>query len=335
MDYSLPQNWLPLFFYVAMGLSLLLYIVLDGYDLGVGILLPFASNDDKDMMVASIGPFWDANETWLVLSVGLLLVAFPYAHGIVLTELYLPAALMLMGLILRGVSFDFRAKAPLSQKPFWNFNFFFGSLLASITQGLMIGRVITGFDRTEASWIFAGMVAAFLPVGYALLGSTWLIMKTHGPLQMRAVAWARPALWLSAAGIAIVSVATPLLIPRIFDRWFSIPSIYWLAPVPVLTVGLLLLHHRALQEFTPDKDHRSWIPFAATVGIFWLALTGMAYSLFPYLIMNQMTLWQAASATESLWMIFWGAAVLLPTILIYTAYSYSIFRGKASVLHYD
>ena len=174
------NDWLPVVFTGLMGLSMLLYVVLDGYDLGVGMLMPRATPAEKDVMIASIGPFWDANETWLVLGVGILLVAFPKAHGLVLTELYLPVMLMLIGLILRGVAFDFRVKAKAVRKPMWDWLFFTGSTLASATQGWMLGRYISGFGEGWNYPLFAAAIAVALPMAYVLLGATWLIMKTDG-----------------------------------------------------------------------------------------------------------------------------------------------------------
>src|SRR5215210_8339686 len=186
---------LPLVFLAIMGLSLVLYVILDGYDLGVGLLLPFASETEKDTMVASIGPFWDANETWLVLGVGVLLIAFPKAHGVVLGELYLPVAFMLIGLILRGVAFDFRVKAREGHKATWDRLFFAGSTIASVAQGWMLGRYVSGFGSGWNYPLFAGAIAVALPMAYVLMGATWLVMKTEGDLQKRAVEWASIA-WL-------------------------------------------------------------------------------------------------------------------------------------------
>ncbi|MEY4399462.1 MAG: hypothetical protein RLZZ539_791 [Pseudomonadota bacterium] len=313
---------------------MLSYVVLDGYDLGVGILLKRAGDADKDVMISSIGPFWDANETWLVLGVGILLVAFPFAHGIVLTELYLPVAIMLAGLILRGVSFDFRAKVNLAQKPLWNFLFYFGSLVTAVSQGVMIGRHIIGYESGVLGWVFAALVGICLPAGYALLGATWLIMKTEGSLQLRAISWARASLWLTGLGIALISAATPYFSPEIMSRWFSYPNILWLAPIPIATAFLFLITDRALHQLKANPSQREWLPFTATVAIFWLSFFGIAYSLFPYLIVDRMTVWQAAASTQSLWVIFWGAIVVLPTILAYTLFSYRIFKGKTQPLSY-
>jgi cytochrome d ubiquinol oxidase subunit II len=333
-DWSQASVWLPLFFLGAMGFAMLSYVVLDGYDLGVGILLNRASDSDKDVMISSIGPFWDANETWLVLGVGILLVAFPFAHGIILTELYLPVAVMLAGLILRGVSFDFRAKVNLAQKPLWNFLFYLGSLTTAVSQGVMIGRHIIGYESGLLGWLFAALVGICLPAGYALLGSTWLIMKTEGELQQRALTWARGSLWLTGLGIALISAATPYFSPEIMNRWFSFPNILWLSPVPVATAMLFFVTDRAVQNLKQNPGQCEWLPFTSTVAIFWIAFFGMAYSLFPYLVVGKMTAWQAASSTASLWIIFWGAIVVLPTILAYTLFSYRIFKGKTQPLSY-
>jgi len=333
-DWSQASVWLPLFFLGAMGFAMLSYVVLDGYDLGVGILLKRAGDADKDVMISSIGPFWDANETWLVLGVGILLVAFPFAHGIVLTELYLPVAIMLAGLILRGVSFDFRAKVNLAQKPLWNFLFYFGSLVTAVSQGVMIGRHIIGYESGVLGWVFAALVGICLPAGYALLGATWLIMKTEGSLQLRAISWARASLWLTGLGIALISAATPYFSPEIMSRWFSYPNILLLAPIPIATAFLFLITDRALHQLKANPSQREWLPFTATVAIFWLSFFGIAYSLFPYLIVDRMTVWQAAASTQSLWVIFWGAIVVLPTILAYTLFSYRIFKGKTQPLSY-
>jgi cytochrome d ubiquinol oxidase subunit II len=194
-DLSTMAGWLPLAFMLIMGLAILAYVILDGFDLGVGLLLQLGNEEQKDTMIASIGPFWDANETWLVLGIGILLVAFPVAHGVVLGALYLPVALMLVGLTLRGVAFDFRVKAKDEHKATWDFTFFAGSLLASLAQGFMLGRVVTGFTQDLWSYLFACLIALGMASGYALLGSTWLIIKTAGGRSARSCysppAWPR------------------------------------------------------------------------------------------------------------------------------------------------
>lgn len=331
----IPDDALPLIFAGLMGLALLLYGLLDGLDLGVGVLMRRAGNDDKDMMIASIGPFWDANETWLVLGIGLLLVAFPGAHGIILGELYVPVAVLLAGLIMRGVAFDFRVKARADHKPAWNGVFYLGSLLASLAQGYMLGHYLMDFADTWTAHLFAAFIGLCFLAGYALIGACWLIMKTEGALRQQAVRWGRGALWLTAAGIAAISLATPLVSERIAERWFSLPNLYFLLPVPVLTGAVVLLLDRVLARMAGEQEERlSWVPFAGTVTLFVLASGGLAYSLFPYLLLDRMTLWEAAASPDSLRFVLVGALIVLPVILAYTAYSYRVFWGKAEPLTY-
>ncbi len=344
-------GWLPVVFLALMGVAMLAYVVLDGYDLGVGILLRRANGADgtnsanstnadieKDIMISSIGPFWDANETWLVLGVGILLVAFPMAHGVILGELYLPVALMLLGLMLRGVAFDFRVKARAAHKHLWNNAFYAGSVLASFSQGVMLGLYITGFKNGWAEYGFAIITGLCLCAGYALLGAGWLIMKTEGALQQRAVRWALGSLWFTGAGIAAISIVTPLVSARIFEKWFALPNLFLLMPVPAATAVLFFVIDRALRRLpkrlSEGNEYGAWVPFACTVGIFILAFYGLAYSLFPYLVVDKIDIWQAASAPESLKIILVGAVVVLPAILGYTIYAYRVFWGKARALTY-
>lgn len=337
-ELSTPAGWLPVAFTVVMGLAMLAYVVLDGYDLGVGVLMRRASDADKDRMVAAIGPFWDANETWLVLGVGVLLVAFPLAHGVILQALYLPVALMLLGLILRGVAFDFRVKAKAEHKAAWNRAFYTGSLIATLAQGYMLGLLVMGFERSAGAMAFGALIAICLVAGYALLGAGWLIIKTEGELQQQAVRWARGSLWLTALGIAAVSLATPLLSERIFDKWFSLPWVVLLSPVPLATAVLFFVVDRSLRRLplrlAEGNEYGAWVPFAGAIGIFVLAFYGLAYSLFPYLVVDRLMIWEAAAAPESLMIIFVGACVVLPVIIGYTAFAYRVFRGKAQPLDY-
>jgi len=333
-----PRGWLPLAFLAIMGLAMLAYVILDGYDLGVGALLGAAADADKDTMVASIGPFWDANETWLVLGVGILLVAFPAAHGLILGALYLPVALMLVGLTLRGVAFDFRTKAGIDRKALWNKAFNVGSVLASLAQGYMLGRWVTGFHDDGRATLFSALIAVCLLGTYVLLGAGWLIMKTEGALQLAAVRWARISLGLTAAGVVAISAATPLVSPTVFERWFTLPYVVLLAPLPLATLLLLFIVERSLRRLptrlAQGNAYGDWVPFAGAVGIVMLAFYGLAYSLFPWLVVDRLTVWQAASSTESLWIIFVGACVVLPVIAGYTVFSYLVFRGKATALQY-
>ena len=335
MDWSNTAHWLPLAFLGAMGLAILIYAVMDGYDLGVGLLMLRANESDRDMMIASIGPFWDANETWLVLSVGLLLVAFPKAHGIVLSGLYLPVTIMLIGLILRGVAFDFRAKAQTAYKKSWDRLFIAGSAIAALSQGYMLGRYIVGLENTAGAHLFAAVSALCVMSAYALIGACWLIIKTSGTLQQHAIRWARYALPAMCFGLVAVSVVNPLVSTRIFDKWFNFPQIIYLAPMPILTLMLLGATFHSLRKLAKAPDHKSWVPFASISGVFILAFTGLAYSFFPYVIPDQLTVWEAASDADSLWVIFIGTVIVLPAILAYTAFSYYVFRGKATTLEYN
>ena len=337
-DLSQPAGWLPVAFSFVMGLSILIYVVLDGYDLGVGILAARADEGQRNMMVASIGPFWDANETWLVLGIGVLLTAFPRAHGVILGALYLPVAAMLAGLILRGVAFDFRVKAKAHHQIWWNRAFCAGSLLAALAQGYMLGLLIVGFERTWPHVLFAAFIGIALATGYCFLGAGWLVLKVEGELQQRAVAWARGSLWLTGAAIAAVSIATPLVSRVIFERWFSIPNVFLLAPIPLLTAALFLIGEVALRRLPAQLQERrerwAWLPFAIAVGIVILAFHGLAYSLFPWLVPQRLDIWQAAAAPGSLMFILIGVAIVLPMILGYTAFAYRVFRGKARELEY-
>jgi cytochrome d ubiquinol oxidase subunit II len=330
------MNWneaLPLIFMALMGFAMLVYVVLDGYDLGVGLLLPRASDAQKDVMIASIGPFWDANETWLVLGVGILLIAFPRAHGVVLTALYLPVALMLIGLILRGVAFDFRVKAHDSHKPLWNRVFFVGSGIAAVSQGWMLGRYITGFAEGLPFTLFAAAIALALPATYVLHGAAWLIMKTEGELQQLAVHWAKIAWAPMVVGMALISIATPWVSETVRHKWFVLPEFIALLPIP-LTTAAALLALRALLNSHRVLGKLCWSPFVLVVGVFLLGALGLAYSLYPFVVMDRLTAWQAASATKSLEFILVGCAITVPAIAGYTVFAYRVFGGKTTELEY-
>ena len=326
---------LPVVFTALMALAMLLYVVLDGYDLGVGILLRGVPDAEKDRMIASIGPFWDANETWLVLGVGLLLVAFPLAHGVILGALYLPVAAMLIGLILRGVAFDFRVKARAAHKPLWNAAFWGGSVLAAFSQGYMLGSYVLGFRDDAVGVAFSVAIGLALCAGYALLGAGWLVLKAEGELRQRALRWAYASLWLTGLGIAAVSVATPWVSPRIFEKWFALPQLLFLLPVPVLTALVFAATEGAIRRLRKGESQRDWIPFAGGILLFVLAFAGLAYSLFPYLVIDRITLWDAAAATGSLKIMLFGAAITLPMILGYTVYVYRVFWGRSAELSYE
>jgi cytochrome d ubiquinol oxidase subunit II len=327
------EQWLPLVFMGLMGLAMLAYVVLDGYDLGVGMLMGRAPEPHKDRMVASIGPFWDANETWLVLGVGIMLIAFPKAHGVVLQALYLPVACMLLGLTLRGVAFDFRAKAGERHVRLWNRLFTAGSSLAALSQGWMLARYITAFEQGWQFTLFAAGIALALAAAYVLMGACWLIMKTEDELQRHAVRWAKLAWPAVCIGLVAISAATPWVSPTVRDKWFRLPEFIALLPIPLMT-GVALLALRALLNSSRILGKLCWLPFVLLVCVFILGFIGLAYSIYPYVVMDRMTLWQAASATSSLKIILFGCALAVPAITGYTILSYRVFRGKATELRY-
>lgn len=336
MDFfTTPETTLPIIFAALMGFSILVYVILDGFDLGVGVLMPFATDTEKDRMIASIGPFWDANETWLVMAIGLLLVAFPAAHGTILTALYLPVAVMLFGLILRGVAFEFRGKTDARGKRRWNAAFVIGSLMASLSQGYMLGHYIMGLQSTTTTIAFATLTALCLTLAYGFIGATWVLMKTEGALQLKAVNWARRGLAGVVIGLGCISITTPLVSARIFDKWFSLPEFAFLLPLPLLSAGLVAVLWLSLRHLPDSEDRWCWVPFVATSVLFTLGFMGMAYSFYPYVVPEKLTIYDAASAPESLFIILIGAVVVLPMIMAYTALAYAVFRGKATDLSYE
>jgi cytochrome bd ubiquinol oxidase subunit II len=333
------MNWmsfdesLPVIFMALMGVALLVYVVSDGYDLGVGMLLPRATADEKDLLIASIGPFWDANETWLVLGIGILLIAFPKAHGVVLSTLYLPVALMLVGLTLRGVAFDFRVKAKSDHKATWDRMFFVGSTLAAVSQGWMLGRYISGFGSGWNYPVFALAIAAALPMAYVLLGAAWLIMKTEGALQEKAITWAKVAWAPMVLGLLLISMATPWISATVRARWFSLPEVIALMAIPLMT-ALALLAVRKLVDTQQVRGAMCWLPFVLLILVFVLGFLGLAYSIYPFVVIDRLTIWQAASSPAALKVILVGVVITVPVIIAYTIYSYRVFRGKVGELRY-
>ena len=334
IDFS---TWLdlPLIWGLLIATAVFLYVVLDGFDLGCGILFPFAPSDKcRSRMMNSIAPFWDGNETWLVLGGGGLFVAFPVAYAILMPALYLPIMLMLMGLIFRGVAFEFRFKADAKDRKLWDIAFHGGSLLAAFMQGVVLGNFIQGvevdgrnFAGGSLDWAngFAIVTGISLVFGYALLGATWLVMKTEDETQ----AWARNAakyvLGFVAIAMAVVSITMPFIDERISELWFSTPNIYYLLPIPLLTTVAFITLWRDL-----NKEAREVRPFLLTLGLFLLGYIGFGISLYPWIVPFEFTLWDAAAASTSQSITLIGTAIMLPIILGYTAYCYYIFRDKSS-----
>ncbi len=326
---------LPLIFTVLMALAILLYVLLDGFDLGIGMLMPAATRSEQELMVASIGPFWDANETWLVLGIGVLLAAFPVAHGVVLSALYLPVSAMLIGLMLRGVAFEFRIKALGWHRELWNWLFWFGSFLAALAQGWMLGRYVTGFEKGFGFSIFALLCAVSLCGTYVLIGAAWLILKTEGELRRKSLLWARWGLLWSGLALVLISLATPLVSPRVFGRWFDFPRTFGLMLLPATALVAWIWVWSSAGRLMRARDTRGdWAPFAGAACIFLIAFVGLAYSLFPYVVMDRLTIWQAAAHPSSLRIVLGGFLVVLPFLIAYTLYAHRVFGGKVRDLLY-
>jgi cytochrome d ubiquinol oxidase subunit II len=309
-----------------------MYVVMDGFDLGIGLLFPFIRDRaDRDTMVNTVAPVWDGNETWLVLGGTGMMAAFPLAYAVLLSALYLPLVAMLAGLIWRGVAFEFRFKADAAHRAFWDKAFAWGSYIAAFSQGVALGAFINGFHVTGPSYqggaldwltpfsIFTGFA---LLIAYALLGSTWLIMKTEGALQQRMIALAQPVTIVLLVVIGIVSLWTPLAHPSVAARWFSFPNIIFFAPVPLLTLATAWAILHALRR-APHV-----LPFALALFLLFLGYSGLAISLWPNIIPPDVSIWAAAGPPQSLGFALVGALFIIPIILAYTSWSYYIFRGK-------
>lgn len=326
-------TYLPVIWAILIATAVALYVILDGFDLGIGILFPTtAKEDERDQMMNSVAPFWDGNETWLVLGGGGLWVAFPQAYAVIMPAFYLPVIVMLLALIFRGVSFEFRHVSKPNHRR-WDFAFASGSTLAAFAQGVILGGLIQGVTVVDGKFAggpfdwatpFALLCGLGLVAGYGLLGATWLIGKTEGAVQERARGQARVLLAIVLAFLAAVSIWTPLGFERIAIRWFSAPQIYFLWPVPVLT---LTLGYVVLRGITTSRDYS---PFFGTVGLFVLSFLGLAISTFPYLVPPTLTIWDTAAVPDSQVFTLIGTVVMLPIILAYFAFVFWTFRGKVT-----
>ena len=328
---------LPLIWAVIIIFGVMMYVVMDGFDLGIGMLFPFVKGEqDRDVMMNTVAPVWDGNETWLILGGAGLFGAFPMAYAVVLEALYLPLILMLIGLIFRGVAFEFRFKAKADKRHLWDKAFIWGSLVATFFQGVALGAFIEGFkvvDRRYAGgtldWLtpFAIFSGLGLIVAYALLGCTWLIMKTEGKLQEQMHNLARPLALVLLAVIGIVSLWTPLAYPDIAHRWFSMPNLFWFMPVPLL----VLVTFYGLLKAVARNAH--YTPFLLTLVLIFLGYSGLGISLWPNIIPPSISIWDAAAPPQSQGFMLVGTLFILPFILGYTYWSYYVFRGK--VTHED
>ena len=328
---------LPLIWAVIIIFGVMMYVVMDGFDLGIGMLFPFVKGEhDRDVMMNTVAPVWDGNETWLVLGGAGLFGAFPMAYSVVLEALYLPLILMLIGLIFRGVAFEFRFKAKADKRHIWDKAFIWGSLIATFFQGVALGAFLEGFkvvDRHFAGgtldWLtpFSLFCGLGLIVAYTLLGCTWLIMKTEGPLQQKMHDIARPLALVLLVVIGIVSLWTPIAYPQIADRWFSMPNLVWFMPVPIL----VLVTFYGLLKAVARNAH--YTPFLLTLVLIFLGYSGLGISLWPNIIPPSISIWDAAAPPQSQGFMLVGTLFILPFILMYTFWSYYVFRGK--VTHED
>ena len=326
---------LPVIFAGLLAVSVFLYIIFDGYDLGVGLLFPFVKNRaDRDAMVATVDPFWDANETWIVLGVGILFIAFPKAYGEILVALYIPTVTMLAGLILRGCAFDFRNTAQKKHQPMWDNLFCLGSYLATLSQGTMIGLYVMGLEQNWMSWSFAILTGIAVCFGYALLGSAWLIFKAQDHIRLMAIKAIKNSIVLAFFAIVLISVATAFTNTTVYEKWFVMPNFIYLAPVPLACVILAIIIFRFLPKIAKDTTFKyDWVPYFCAVLIVLCSFIGFGYSIFPDIILGKLSIWESSSAPKSLEFTLWGVALVLPLILIYTFYVHKIFQGK--IVHHE
>lgn len=336
---------LPLIWAVLIAVGVLMYVLLDGMDLGVGMLSVFAKSDeDRNMMTATIEPVWDGNETWLILGGGGLFAAFPLAYAVIMPAVYLPVLVMLAALIFRGVAFEFRHKAvTTATRRFWNGAFYGGSGVAAFSQGVILGAFIMGFETDGRNfaggafdWLtpFSLLTGVSVTIGYVLLGACWLVLKTEGDLQLQAKRYAVLALAGVSVCFALVSLATLNVDPRVTARWgmsmtsIDLGKLIVLSPVPLAGLGLTAWLARDLWRIGTVKAGPDWRPYVLAVGIFLSGYLGLAISLFPWLVPFQFDIWQTAARDNALGLMLVGAVIMLPIILAYTAYVYSLFWGK-------
>ncbi|MGV8943135.1 cytochrome d ubiquinol oxidase subunit II [Thermomonas sp.] len=331
------EYWLPVIWFGVIGFGVLMYVLLDGFVLGLGILAPFSEDEAQlDYMMNTAAPIWDGNETWLVLGGAGLLAAFPKAYALILSSLYMPVLLMLVALIFRGVAFEFRFKAQRS-KFLWGWAFALGSMCAAFWQGVILGALVEGLPLQAGKYIAGGLfgntfgffspfsmlTGAAVVFGYALLGACWLILKTEGPLQHTARTLARPLVLVVVVFMGLVSASLPFLSSKIMARWFEDGNFWWLSPVPLLVlVNAFALWGAVMQT---ERDAK---PFILTLCFFVLGFAGLVLGIWPYIVPPTLTIWQAASPPSSQGFVLVGLVVLLPVILGYTFWSYRVFAGK-------
>ncbi|EDP46983.1 cytochrome d ubiquinol oxidase subunit II [Rickettsiella grylli] len=320
-----------------ISLIIMMYVLLDGFDLGIGILFPFfKKNEYRDIMMSTVVPVWDGNETWLVFGAAALYAAFPTAYGILLPTLYMPIMILLIALIFRGVAFEFRFKANKSQF-IWDIAFSAGSISAAFIQGVILGTFVKGYGyklplpHSAYHWLtpFTFFTGIAVVCGYALLGANWLIIKTEGELQSRMFKAAKILLGVVAFFLVCVSIWTPITEPHVMHRWFSFPNFYYLSFLPILTIAAVFYNFYCLHR------KKEKLPFILTIGLFVFSYTGFCISAWPYIVPHVIPVWEAAAPPSTLKFILVGAVIILPILFVYTLYSYNVFRGKVkTTIHY-
>ena len=327
---------LPLIWAFVIAFTVFAYVAMDGFDLGLGMLFPFfPKRDDRNVMMNSVAPVWDGNETWLVLGGGGLLAAFPLAYSVLMPALYTPMIAMLLGLVLRGVAFEFRWRST-RELNLWDIAFAAGSYIAALAQGIALGAILQGItvaNRQYAGgwwdWLtpFSLLTGAALVIGYCLLGATWLVLKSTGELRERAYRFSWWLLFATLGALGAVSIATPFLKADYWRRWFSWPDIIFTSLVPFAVMAITFL---LLQSLAKRQDTR---PFFLTLALFVITYAGLGISMWPYLVPQSITIWEAAAPEKSQLFVLVGASVLIPIILAYTAFAYWTFRGKVEAHH--
>jgi cytochrome bd ubiquinol oxidase subunit II len=327
---------LPIIWAFIIAFAVFVYVVMDGFDLGLGILFPlFPAKADRDVIMNSVAPVWDGNETWLVLGGGGLMAAFPLAYAVLMPALYTPMIAMLIGLIFRGVAFEFRWRTE-AEKNRWDLAFAGGSWLAALAQGIALGAILQGvhvegrhYGGGWWDWLtpFSILTGVSLAIGYALLGATWLVLKTEGTLRDRAYRLTWYLLFAMLAAIGAVSIATPFLHIQYAQRWFTFPNVILTAPVPIAVAAVTVALLRALAN---KQDTQ---PFFLSLALFALSYSGLGISMYPFIVPQSIDIWQAAAPRNSQLFMLVGVAVLIPLILAYTAWAYWVFRGKVRPGH--
>lgn len=330
LDVLQPIFWMPLLMMGMLGILILGGAVFDGFDIGVGVLLRMAPEAERPNMMVVLSPWRDANEFWLLLSIGLFMAAFPLAWGAVLAHLFIPVMLTALGVMLRSVSFEFRIRASSEQRHAWMNRFWFGSVLTAMGHGMLLANIVMGYQQDPPSIWFSVFIGVCAVAAYALLGAAWLVMRLQGTMHTLAIGWARHASRWTAAGMVAVSVALGLANPAIFYKWSNTTSLMLAAPVWILMLGCFVGVDMVLNRlYRPKYRHLSWMPFALCLVLFCCMLGGLAYSMFPYVILDNMTLWDAASSESSLSLVLAASIIAAPVMVIFNLMTYRSLFGRA------